>query len=403
MTTYTNQYSPYDWFWSVQDSSPSTQVWKSRTGAFVAFADADYIAFLAAGNTATSIDTAVNLYQVINAAALSIANAGQGNGNETHAGGSADIVLTNPLVRNQRIEILASGKSVTLPQMNLPISCPIGFEIVIVNLPANSFDIKGFGGGGIVTVPSGQVLRLVLSANDTQAGTFVFSWEGVAQGSMLDVSLGGTGANMSASGGASQFLRQNSTGAIITVVQPAFTDISGSVAAAQLPNPSSSTLGGIRSLAAVASKWINTISTSGVPSATQPAATDLSDYLATTFTPVLAFGGASVGITYGTQTGTYTRIGNRVFFEITIILTSKGSSVGTATIAALPVTPAGTAPATWQVNNMAAAVTTAVQGAITSGSTSLVPQRMAAGAATNMADTDFNNNSVMRIAGCYPS
>jgi hypothetical protein len=46
---------------------------------------------------------------------------------------------------------------------------------------------------------------------------------------------------------------------------------------AQLPNPSSSTLGGIQSLAVVTHKWINTISTSGVPAATQPACGDLSD------------------------------------------------------------------------------------------------------------------------------
>ncbi len=43
---------------------------------------------------------------------------------------------------------------------------------------------------------------------------------------------------------------------------------------ADLPNPSSSTLGGVESLAAVTSNWINTISTSGVPSATQPSISD---------------------------------------------------------------------------------------------------------------------------------
>ena len=46
---------------------------------------------------------------------------------------------------------------------------------------------------------------------------------------------------------------------------------------ADLPAPSSSTLGGIESLAAVSHKWINTISTAGVPSATQPACGDLSN------------------------------------------------------------------------------------------------------------------------------
>lgn len=62
-----------------------------------------------------------------------------------------------------------------------------------------------------------------------------------------------------------------------TCTQPAFSDISGTVAGSQFPVPSSTTLGGIESLAAVAHKWINTISTLGVPSATEPACADLSD------------------------------------------------------------------------------------------------------------------------------
>lgn len=72
-----------------------------------------------------------------------------------------------------------------------------------------------------------------------------------------------------------QWINSISTSGIPALSQPAFTDISGSVAAAQLPNPTATTLGGIQSLAAVTSKWINTISTSGVPSATQPAFTDI--------------------------------------------------------------------------------------------------------------------------------
>ena len=59
-----------------------------------------------------------------------------------------------------------------------------------------------------------------------------------------------------------------------------------SLVGADLPNPSSSTLGGIQSLAAVTSKWINTISTSGVPSATQPNFTDLAGTIAIGQTPL---------------------------------------------------------------------------------------------------------------------
>lgn len=53
-----------------------------------------------------------------------------------------------------------------------------------------------------------------------------------------------------------------------------------SLVGADLPNPTSSTLGGVQSYAAVSNQWINTISTSGVPSSTQPAFTNISGSLA---------------------------------------------------------------------------------------------------------------------------
>lgn len=86
-------------------------------------------------------------------------------------------------------------------------------------------------------------------------------------------SLGGI---QSAAGVSHQWINAISTSGVPALSQPAFTDISGTVAAAQLPNPTASTLGGVESFVAVAHQWINTISTSGVPSATQPAFSDLS-------------------------------------------------------------------------------------------------------------------------------
>jgi hypothetical protein len=51
---------------------------------------------------------------------------------------------------------------------------------------------------------------------------------------------------------------------------------SGTLPAARLPNPSSSTLGGVQSLAAVSHNFLTSISTSGVPVAAQPTEADLS-------------------------------------------------------------------------------------------------------------------------------
>lgn len=71
------------------------------------------------------------------------------------------------------------------------------------------------------------------------------------------------------------------TGAVVAATNDySFSQISGSVTAAQLPNPSASTLGGIQSYASVSSQWLKAISTSGVVSSTQPAFSDLSGNIA---------------------------------------------------------------------------------------------------------------------------
>ncbi len=55
------------------------------------------------------------------------------------------------------------------------------------------------------------------------------------------------------------------------------------------------------------------------------------------WTPVLKFGGASVGITYTTQSGVYRQVGNAVLAACSITLSAKGSSTGAVTITGLPV------------------------------------------------------------------
>lgn len=74
-----------------------------------------------------------------------------------------------------------------------------------------------------------------------------------------------------------QWLTGLSTGTgVFTQSQPAFSDISGSVASTQLPTPTASTLGGVESLTAVTHNFLTSISTSGVPTQAQPAFSDIS-------------------------------------------------------------------------------------------------------------------------------
>jgi hypothetical protein len=80
--------------------------------------------------------------------------------------------------------------------------------------------------------------------------------------------------------------------------------------------------------------------------ATQSASTDantLDDYEEGTWTPVMSFGGNSVGITYTAQQGAYVKIGQFVHIQLYVNLSSSGSSTGNAAILNLPFASTGTA------------------------------------------------------------
>lgn len=73
--------------------------------------------------------------------------------------------------------------------------------------------------------------------------------------------------------------------------------------------------------------------------ATQSASSDANtfdDYEEGSWTPALAFGGGTTGITYGSRSGSYTKIGRVVVLQFTIVLTSKGSSTGAAAVTGSP-------------------------------------------------------------------
>ena len=79
--------------------------------------------------------------------------------------------------------------------------------------------------------------------------------------------------------------------------------------------------------------------------ATQSASSDantLDDYEEGTWTPAITFGGGSTGITYSTQLGFYTKIGNTVTVQFRVNLSSKGSSTGSVVLGGLPFTTGGT-------------------------------------------------------------
>lgn len=185
------------------------------------------------------------------------------------------------------------------------------------------------GGGG-----SGTVTSITLADDGSSASTPIFSITGtnpVTTSGTVSVGLAAQTANTVLAGGtvpafralvgadlpnpsattlggvkslavvSSKWINTISTAGAPAATQPAFTDISGSVAASQLPNPSSSTLGGVQSVAAVTSNFLTSISTSGVPAKAQPAFSDISGTasLTTQVTGILpaANGGTGNGFT----------------------------------------------------------------------------------------------------------
>lgn len=66
------------------------------------------------------------------------------------------------------------------------------------------------------------------------------------------------------------------------------------------------------------------------------AANKLDDYEEGTWIPTISFGGASVGVGYDYQVGTYTKIGDLVTASCYLDLSAKGSSTGAAVLAGMP-------------------------------------------------------------------
>lgn len=132
--------------------------------------------------------------------------------------------------------------------------------------------------------------------------------------------------------------------------------------------------------------------------------TSLTTYQEGTFTPGIAFGGASVGVTYAMQNGYYTVIGNRVSINLLITLSSKGTSTGAATITGLPFlsNSATNNNATGSVVVNAGAVTiTNPEIQLIANSQAISMYNFATGGITTLKDTDFTNSTAIGISMQY--
>lgn len=131
----------------------------------------------------------------------------------------------------------------------------------------------------------------------------------------------------------------------------------------------------------------------------------LTTYVQGTWTPILQFAASSTGITYSTQLGEYTQIGNMVFFTVQIVLTSKGSASGNAHIS-LPVNNFNNdfnSAIGYYANLTLAANNTNVGYQISTANNNIVPYSSATngGGITVLSNTAFANNTALTITGAY--
>jgi hypothetical protein len=130
----------------------------------------------------------------------------------------------------------------------------------------------------------------------------------------------------------------------------------------------------------------------------------LDDYEEGTWTMGISFGGASVGVTYASNTGSYTKIGRQVTVTGAIFLTSKGSSTGAATITGLPFT-VGNSNANYSASALRfknITFTNQFQGFANRNTTQIVLEEITVlGTVSDPTDADFANNSEIIVGLTY--
>ena len=139
--------------------------------------------------------------------------------------------------------------------------------------------------------------------------------------------------------------------------------------------------------------------------ATQSASSDantLDDYEEGTFTPAVAFGGGTTGITYSTQLGQYVKIGRFVYASFNVTLSNKGSSTGSATVTGLPFSISSTVTYGICIANTFSLNST-IQTVLQMSSGGTIMDIKGGGTDANIGNSDFTNSTQVRATVAYTS
>jgi hypothetical protein len=122
-----------------------------------------------------------------------------------------------------------------------------------------------------------------------------------------------------------------------------------------------------------------------------------------TFNPVVAFGGSSVGVTYTSRVGNYTRIGNRMIFDIQIQLLSKGGLTGDMTISGFPypLSPSGISTGNLSISlqGVDGIGSANIDGLFNTTTTAIARYINSSGNAVNVTAANMRDNSLIFLSG----
>jgi hypothetical protein len=129
---------------------------------------------------------------------------------------------------------------------------------------------------------------------------------------------------------------------------------------------------------------------------------DGKNYTDGSWTPALTFGGGTTGITYSLQEGFYRKLGEMNIITCRIVLTSKGSSTGSATITGVNV--AAVVPQVGSTINFTvagASVGFHPFAAITTSTINLMYHNTSSSASAALTDASFANNTALEFTIVY--
>ena len=135
-------------------------------------------------------------------------------------------------------------------------------------------------------------------------------------------------------------------------------------------------------------------------------ANKLDDYETGTWTPLIRFGGATTGITYSTNFGSYTKIGRLVYINGVIGLTSKGTASGSFSLDNLPFNVGVILPSTSNGGSLnfhyfSSSTASHLYSYFVEGGGFTSGLYLAVDHSGELNETDFTNSTDLRFNGVY--